>query len=182
VHTPAWQVSVCVQALPSLQDVPSASVGLVQTPVVWLQVPAVWHWSLAVHVFGLPPVQTPDWQVSVCVQALPSLQDVPLLSAGFEQTPVDGAQVPAAWHWSLAVQTFGFAPVQTPDWQVSVCVQALPSLHVAPFGFGEQVPTEPVKLQAEHWSVQAVLQQTPFAQNPVAHWLFDVQPSPNEAS
>jgi subfamily B ATP-binding cassette protein MsbA len=31
------------------------------------------------------------------------------------------------------VQTFGLLPVQTPAWQASVCVQALPSLHTAPF-------------------------------------------------
>ena len=98
MHTPLRHVSVCVHALPSLHDVPSLLVGFEQTPVVWLQLPAVWHWSLPVQVFGLPPVQTPDWQVSVCVQALPSLHDVPLLSCGFEQTPVVWLQVPTPWH------------------------------------------------------------------------------------
>jgi hypothetical protein len=44
------------------------------------------------------PVQAPDWQVSVCVQALLSLQAVPLAAAGFEQVPVAGSQVPATWH------------------------------------------------------------------------------------
>jgi hypothetical protein len=43
VHTPAWQVSVCVQALPSLQAVPSAAFGFEQTPVAGLQTPAAWH-------------------------------------------------------------------------------------------------------------------------------------------
>ena len=47
---------------------------------------------------GLPPVQTPLWQLSVCVQALPSLQAVPFALAGFEHWPVDGLQVPALWH------------------------------------------------------------------------------------
>ena len=51
--------------------------------------------SLAEQVTGLPPVQVPDWQVSVCVQALPSLHAVPFALAGFEQAPVDGSQVPA---------------------------------------------------------------------------------------
>jgi hypothetical protein len=182
VHTPDWQLSVCVHAFPSLHVVPLFAFGFEQTPVAGAQLPATWHWSLGVHTFGFPPVHTPAWQVSVCVQALPSLHDVPLFAFGFEQTPVDGAQVPATWHWSLGVQTFGFAPVHIPDWQVSVCVQALPSLHVVPFDFGAQVPTEPVRLQAEHWSVQAVLQQTPLAQNPVAHWLLLVQPRPDDAS
>jgi len=44
---------------------------------------------------GLPPVQTPLWQLSVCVQALPSLQALPLAFAGFEHVPVAGLQVPA---------------------------------------------------------------------------------------
>ena len=45
---------------------------------------------------------------------LPSLQTVPFAAAGFEQAPVVVLQVPAVWHWSLAVQVFGFAPVHTP--------------------------------------------------------------------
>jgi hypothetical protein len=42
------------------------------------------------------------------------------------------------------VQTTGLAPVQTPAWHVSDCVQAFPSLHAAPFGLAgsEQVPVE----------------------------------------
>ena len=44
---------------------------------------------------GLEPEQTPPVQVSVCVQAFPSLQVVPLAAAGFEHTPDDGLHVPA---------------------------------------------------------------------------------------
>jgi len=58
-----------------------------------------------------------------------SLHAVPSCAAGFEQAPVDGLHVPATWHWSLAVQTTGVDPVQTPPWQASFVVQALPSLH-----------------------------------------------------
>jgi hypothetical protein len=36
--------------------------------------------------------------VSVCVQALPSLQAEPSAFAGFEQVPVAGSQTPATWH------------------------------------------------------------------------------------
>jgi len=95
-----------------------------------------------VHDTGFDPVQAPPWQVSDCVQAFPSLHDVPFGFAGFEQTPVAELHVPASWHWSLAVHVTGFDPVQTPDWQVSVWVQAFPSLHDAPFAFGgfEQTP------------------------------------------
>src|SRR5207249_1589696 len=142
VHTPLWQVSVCVQALPSLQALPLAFAGFEHVPAAGLQVPARWHWSEAVQTTGLLPVQTPLWQVSVCVQALPSLQVLPLVFGGFEHVPVVGEQVPAVWHWSEAVQTTGLLPVQTPLWQVSVCVQALPSLQVLPLVFGgfEHVP------------------------------------------
>lgn len=73
----------------------SFPVGFEHWPVEGLQVPATWHWSLAVHTTGLLPVHTPFWQVSVRVQALPSLQVVPLPLAGFEHTPVDGSQLPA---------------------------------------------------------------------------------------
>jgi hypothetical protein len=43
VQTPAWQVSVWVQALPSLHEVPSVFAGFEHTPVALLHVPAVWH-------------------------------------------------------------------------------------------------------------------------------------------
>jgi len=48
-----------VQAFPSLQVVPFDFAGLEHTPVVVLHVPAVWHWSAAVHVFGVPALHTP---------------------------------------------------------------------------------------------------------------------------
>jgi hypothetical protein len=46
----------------------------------------------------LPAVQVPLWHVSLSVQALPSLQVVPLGLLGFEQTPVLVLQVPTSWH------------------------------------------------------------------------------------
>src|SRR3989442_13582242 len=81
-------------------------VGDEHTPVAGLQVPGSWHWS-AVQTTGLAPTQLPFWQVSVCVQASPSLQAVPLvLFVGAEHTPVAGLQVPGSWHWS-AVRSAG---------------------------------------------------------------------------
>src|SRR5205814_2748859 len=74
VHTPLWQVSVCVHALPSLQTLPLAFAGFEHVPVAGLQLPAVWHSSEPVQATGLLPVHTPLWQVSVWVQALPSSQ------------------------------------------------------------------------------------------------------------
>ena len=95
VQTPPWQLSVWVQALPSLHAVPFALlVGEEQVPVEGLHVPGSWHWS-AEQTTGLEPVHVPLWQVSVCVQALPSLHAEPSALGGFEQTPVLGLQVPA---------------------------------------------------------------------------------------
>jgi hypothetical protein len=51
-----------------------------------------------VHTTGLLPVQTPAWQVSVWVQALPSPQLVPFAALGLEQMPEAGLQTPATWH------------------------------------------------------------------------------------
>ena len=114
MHTPAWHVSVRVQAFPSEHDVPFDATGFEHAPLAGSHVPAVWHASLAVHVFGLPPVQTPDWHESVCVHAFPSEHDVPYEAAGYEHTPVDPLHVPAVWHWSLATHVTAFPPVHTP--------------------------------------------------------------------
>src|SRR5437870_3766466 len=152
---PLWQVSVCVQALASLQGVPFVAVGVEQLPVAGLHVPATWHWSRAVQVTGLLPTQLPLWQVSVCVQALASLQGVPFVAVGVEQLPVAGLHVPATWHWSRAVQVTGLLPTQLPLWQVSVCVQALASLQGVPFvAVGvEQLPVAGLHVPATwHWS------------------------------
>ncbi|MGO9715226.1 MAG: hypothetical protein ACLQBL_40635 [Polyangiaceae bacterium] len=80
----------------------------------------------------VPATHTPVWHVSLESHALPSLQLVPLVAVGFEQTPVEGLQVPVTWHWSSAVHVIGFEPAHAPAWQVSVCVHALPSLQVVP--------------------------------------------------
>src|SRR5207249_3717834 len=144
---PASQASVRVQALPSSQPVPSGLAGLLQTPDAGLQMPAVWHWSAAVHTTGLAPTQAPAAQVSVRVQALASLHLVPLGLAGLLQTPDAGSQVPAVWHWLAAVHTTGFAPTQAPASQVSVCVQALPSSQPLPLGLAGLLQTPDAGLQ-----------------------------------
>ena len=95
---PVWQVSDCVHASPSLQAEPLALFGLLQTPVAGAHVPAVWHWSCAVQVTGLAPLQVPAWQVSLWVQALPSLQAAPSALIGLLHVPLIGAQTPASWH------------------------------------------------------------------------------------
>src|SRR5205809_833664 len=95
VHAPDRHVPVCLQALASLLAAPLALAGFEQRPVAASHVPATWHWSDAKQTTGFEPVHAPDWHVSVCVQALPSLHAVPLALAGFEQTPVAVSHVPA---------------------------------------------------------------------------------------
>jgi hypothetical protein len=58
--------------------------------------------------------------------------------------------------------------------QVSVAVQKSPSSHGSPAAFGAHVPPSHV----EHEPVQAVLQQTPSAQWPLAHSAFVEHASP----
>jgi hypothetical protein len=124
---------VCVHASPSLQRVPLGLAGLLQTPVAGLQLPASWHWSPDPHTTGVLPVHRPLWQVSVCVQALPSLQGVPSTRAGFTQSPVAGLHTPALWHWSGGAQLTGGPGTQWPaPSQASAPLQALPSPHEVP--------------------------------------------------
>src|SRR5438552_18739830 len=106
--------------------------GLLQVPVAGSQVPAVWHWSEAVHTTGFVPTQAPAAQASVCVHALPSVQGVPSAWAGFVQAPVAGSQVPAVWHWSEAVHTTGIVPSRAAPTPQAACVHALPSCQAAP--------------------------------------------------
>src|SRR5438093_10620423 len=96
-HTPAWQVSAVVHALPSLQAVPLATGGFEQAPVSGLQVPAVWHWSGAGQTTAVP-WQPPPWQLSAVVQALPSLLAVPLGGGGLAHGWGAGSEVADTRH------------------------------------------------------------------------------------
>src|SRR5207247_1910333 len=181
-QAPAWQVSLCVHALASLQLVPLGLAGLLQTPVAGSQVPAVWHWLAAVHAALSAPTQAPAWQVSLCVHALASLQLAPLGLAGLLQAPDAGLQTPAVWHWSAAVHTTGFVPTQMPAAQVSVCVQPLPSLHGAPSALAGRVPTPVAGLQAPavwHWSAAVHTRGFVPTQMPAAQVSVCVQPLPS---
>jgi hypothetical protein len=182
VHAPLWQESVWVHALLSLHVVPFAATGLEHAPLDGSHVPATWHWSLAVHVTGLEPVQLPFWHASLCVQALPSLQAVPFAATGFEHAPLDGSHVPTAWHWSLAVHVTGLEPAQVPFWQESTRVQALPSLHVVPFaatGF-EHAPLDGSHVPATwHWSLAAHVTGLEPLQLPFWHESLCVQALPS---
>lgn len=87
-------------------------------------------------------MQAPFWHASPSVHGLASLHVTPFCLGGFEQMPVALLHTPTSWHWSAAVQLTCAAPTQAPAWQVSVAVQALPSLQLLFFGFSglEQAP------------------------------------------
>src|SRR5262249_60610252 len=91
---PAAQPSLCVQALPSLHG----AVLLVWTPPVAGLQESLVHGLPSSQLGAAPPTQMPPLQVSLVVQALPSLQALPLVFWGLEQTPVVVLQVPAVWH------------------------------------------------------------------------------------
>ena len=165
VQVPAWQVSSPLQRLPSEQLAPSARSVLMQRPalqessvqgllslhsddavhrvqpaMVSLRQPVAGSQESAVQGLlssqtgGEPAVQVPAWQVSAPLQALPSEQLVPL-ATGVAVQPLAGSQESVV-QGLLSSQTGGFEPVHTPAWQVSVCVQAFPSLQVVPLDFG----------------------------------------------
>jgi hypothetical protein len=89
---------------------------------------------------------------------------VPSGLAGFEHAPLEGSQVPAMWHGSSAPHTTGLDPAHTPAWHESVCVQALPSLHVVPLGAAgfEQVPVDGLHTPAT-WQASVAAHVTGFA-------------------
>jgi hypothetical protein len=123
---PAWHA-------PSTTQLPGDGVK-VQVPSP-LQVSAV-QASPSLQAYVVPP-QVPVLHTSFFVQAFPSLHEVPSLFAGFEHRPVAGLQVPAAWHWSSAVQDTGVPALQCPaPSQVSAPLQGLPSLQLVPAPVG----------------------------------------------
>jgi hypothetical protein len=67
-----------------------------------------------VQTTGFEPVQAPAWHESAVVHASSSLHGEPFGRLGFEQTPVDGLQVPASWHWSDAVHVTAVPATQEP--------------------------------------------------------------------
>jgi hypothetical protein len=113
-----------------------------------------------------------DARQSVVAGANPSAGQalvVPLQVSGTSHTPFALRQtVP-----STATASVG--QVNDDPLQVSAASQApFWARQTVPLDAAEQVPTWPARLHTPQPPLQAVSQQTPFAQNPVAHWLFDV--------
>src|SRR5437870_4172289 len=135
-HTPPWQASRLVQALPSSQGVVSATGMPMHTPL----------WQVSPVVQALPsshgvlsgsgvPAQTPPWQVSLLVQEFSSSHAAPSSSAAL--------------------------PTQVPFWQVSAAVQALLSWPLVPVSGVTAQLAVPVQVRVLHWSeVQVIVVPT----------------------
>src|SRR5947209_4756103 len=80
---------------------------------------------------GLPPTHRPPLQVSVCVQASPSLHET--VFAAFTQ-PIDESHESSV-HGFESSQWGEPAPTQMPAWQVSATVHASLSLQPEPSAF-----------------------------------------------
>jgi hypothetical protein len=129
-QTPAVHTSLVVHASPSLQADPFAFAGFEHTPVCESHVPALWHWSEAVHTTAVP-VQTPAEQASDVVHALPSLHDAVLFvcrhALPTQESLVHGL---LSSHSAAVLQH----PATTPCWHVPVPSEGLSDgLHVGPF-------------------------------------------------
>jgi hypothetical protein len=83
-----------VQGLPSLEQ--DAVLFVWTQPVAGLQESLV-HGLLSSQLMAVP-AHVPPVHWSPDVQALASLQLVPLVAVGFEHTPVDVLHVPTTWH------------------------------------------------------------------------------------
>jgi hypothetical protein len=116
------QVSLVVQTLPSSQEAPGVAACWQRPP---LQVSAV-HWLPSSQLSSVP-AQVPLAHTSPVVQALPSLQDAVLLAC---VQPLPTSQASSVQ--TLPSSQLGAGPpTHDPPAQVSLVVQALPSLHGA---------------------------------------------------
>src|SRR5437867_664888 len=171
MHTPPWQASSLVQALPSSQVVPSRTVVPMHTPL-WQVSPLVQALSsshAAPSSSAALPTQVPFWQVSAAVQALPSSHAAPVLGVTVQLAVPLQVRV---LHWS-EVQVIAVPTHWPPPVQVSLNVQALPSSHAAPvLGVTVQLDV-PLQVRVLHWSeVQVIAVPT--------HWPLPSQVSLKE--
>lgn len=139
VQQPFWQSASAVAQRPpqSWHWVASQTwqvgAGLKPQPVAASQESTV-QLIASLQTTGAPAVQTPPMHASPSVHALASEHAVPSGFGALAQEPLAGSQV-AVMQDPDAGQTTGFAPRQTPDWQLSTWVQAFWSLQVEPFAF-----------------------------------------------
>src|SRR5437899_435696 len=137
MHTPPWQASSPVQALPSSQGVPSRTVvpthaAPVLGVTVQLDVPLqvrVLHWS-EVQVIAVPTHWPLPSQVSLKEQASPSSQLVPVSGVTVQ---LDVPLQVRVLHWS-EVQVIAVPTHRPLPSQLSLKEQASPSSQLAPAG------------------------------------------------
>jgi len=122
-QTPALQVSLVVQALPSSH---AAVLLVLRQPSAMSQVSVVQGFE-SLQFGGAPPTQAPPLQVSLVVQAFPSSQAAVLLAL---RQPRTLSQVSVVQTLESS-QLGGAPPTQAPPLQVSLVVHASPSLHGA---------------------------------------------------
>src|SRR5437899_12976107 len=79
-HVPAWHVSAPLHTFPSLHEVPLATAVCWQ-PCTGSHVSVV-QGLLSLQLGGVPGVQTPAWEVSGPLQAVASLEEVPVAAVG----------------------------------------------------------------------------------------------------
>src|SRR5437899_2839978 len=153
MHTPPWQASPLVQALPSSQGVVSATAVPMHTPL----------WQVSPVVQALPsshgvvsgsgvPAQTPPWQVSLLVQEFSSSHAAPSSCAAL--------------------------PTQVPFWQVSAAVQALPSSQLVPVSGVTVQLAVPLQVRVLHWS-EVQVTEAPTHWPPLVQVSLNVQASPS---
>jgi hypothetical protein len=128
------QVSV-VHAFESLQSaavlqVVQPPIGVCTQPLTALQLSVV-HAFESLQLGAVPAAQLPVWQVSEPLHALPSVHDVPFVTAVFWH-PVEALQVSVV-HTFESLQLGGVPAIHVPLWQVSAPLHALPSVHEVPF-------------------------------------------------
>jgi hypothetical protein len=129
VHTPLWQVSLPLHTFPSKHDVPFRA-GVLAQPFTGSQLSVV-QTLPSLQLRAVPAVHAPLWQVSLPLQTLPSLHEVPF-STGVFVHPKTGSQLSVV-QTLASLQLSGVPAVQIPLWQVSLPLHTLPSLHEVPF-------------------------------------------------
>ena len=131
-QAPSTQVSLVVQALPSLHE---TVLFVCAQPLAGLQVSVVQ--PLPSSQFGAaPPTHTPPEHVSFVVQALPSLHTATLFTCVQPTAEAHASSVQPL----PSLQSGGAPPTHCPPAQVSLVVQAFPSLHADVLLVNTQTP------------------------------------------
>ncbi len=79
------------------------------------------------------------------------------MATGFEHVPDPGSQIPAAWHWSLAVHVIGSDPTHTPLAQELTCMHGFPASHAVPVAAFPVVVHVCMPVAQDVWPVRQAL-------------------------